>query len=65
MNAIEGISFPSPQIPSLLGCNEKLDENGEYHIGYKMKPSFDASYEGNELYESHFPHDFLSNFCLY
>ena len=55
MNANEGISFPSPQIPSLLGYNAKLDENGEYHIGYKMIPSFDASYEGNELYESHFP----------
>ena len=40
MNANEGISFPSPQIPSLLGYNAKLDENGEYHIGYKMIPSF-------------------------
>ena len=54
-NEIEGISFQSPQIPSLLGYNAKLDENGEYHIGYKMVPSLDASYEGNELYESHFP----------
>ena len=49
MNANEGISFPSPQIPSLLGYNAKLDENGEYHIGYKMIPSFDASYEGKCL----------------
>ena len=40
MNANEGISFPSPQIPCLLGYNAKLDENGEYHIGYKMIPSF-------------------------
>ena len=36
----EGISFPSPQIPSLLGYNAKLDENREYHIGYKTIPSF-------------------------
>ena len=54
MNANEGISFPIPQIPSLLGYNAKFDENGEYHIGYKKIPSFDSSYEGNELYESHF-----------
>ena len=59
MNANEGISFPSPQIPSLLAYNAKLDENGEYHIVYKI-PSFDASYEGNELYESHFPYDLSS-----
>ena len=64
MNANEGISFPSPQIPSLLGYNAKLDENGEYHIGYKMIPSFDASYEGNELYESHFPYDLSSGTSL-
>ena len=49
MNANEGISFPNPQIPSLLGYNANLDENDEYHIGYKMIPSFDASCEGNEL----------------
>ena len=59
MNANEGISFPSPQIPSLLGYNSNLDENGEYHIDYKMRPSFDTSYEGNELYESHFPYDLV------
>ena len=64
MNANEGISFPSPQIPSLLGYNAKLDENGEYHIGYKMIPSFDASYEGNELYEFHFPYDLSSGTSL-
>ena len=64
MNANEGISFPSRQIPSLLGYNAKLDENGEYHIGYKMIPSFDASYEGNELYESHFPYDLSSGTSL-
>ena len=64
MNANEGISFPSSQIPSLLGYNAKLDENGEYHIGYKMIPSFDASYEGNELYESHFPYDLSSGTSL-
>ena len=60
MNANEGISIPSPQIPSLLGYNAKLDENGEYHIGYKMIPYFDASYEGNELYETDFPYDWSS-----
>ena len=60
MNANEGISFPTPQIPSLLGYNAKHDEKGEYNIGYKMIPSFDASYEGNELYESHFPNDLSS-----
>ena len=60
MNANEGISFPSPQIPSLLGYNAKLDENGEYPIGYKMIPSFDASSEGNEQYGSHFPYDLSS-----
>ena len=60
MNANEGIPFPSPQIPSLLGYSAKLDENGEYHVGYKMIPSFDASYEGNELYEPHFPYDLPS-----
>ena len=49
INANEGISFPSPQIPSLLGYNAKLDENGGYHIGYRMIPTFDASYEGNKL----------------
>ena len=32
----------------------------EYHIGYKMIPSFDASYEWNELYEAHFPFDLYS-----
>ena len=64
MNANEGISLPSPQIPSLLGYNAKLDENGEYHIGYKMIRSFDASYEGNELYESHFPYDFSNGTSL-
>ena len=65
MNANEGISFPSPQIPSLLGYNAKLDENGEYHIGYKMIPFFDASYEGNELYESHLPYDLSSLFLKF
>ena len=64
MNANEGISFPSPQIPNLLGYNAKLDENGEYHVGYKMIPSFDASYEGSELYEAHFPHDLSSGTSL-
>ena len=29
MNAIEGISFPSPKIPRLLGYNATLAENGE------------------------------------
>ena len=29
-----------------------------------MIPSFDASYEGNELYESHFPYDLSSGTCL-
>ena len=60
MNAIEGISFPSPQITSLLGYKAKLDENGEYQIGYKMIPSFDASYERNKPYESHFSYDLSS-----
>ena len=64
MNANEGITFPSPQIPSLLGYNAKLDENGEYLIDYKMIPLFDASYEGNELYESHFPYDLSSGTTL-
>ena len=48
------------RIPSLLSYNAKFDENGQYQIGYKMKPSFDASYEGNKLYESHFPYDLSS-----
>ena len=60
MNANEGISFPSPEIPSLLGYFAKLDGNVEGHLGYKMIPSFDASYEGNELSESHFPYDLSS-----
>ena len=47
MNANEGISFPSPQIPSLLGYNAKLDENGEYYIGYKMIPSMHLMRETN------------------
>ena len=64
MNANEGISFPSTQIPSLFGYNVKLDENGEYHIGYKMIPSFDATYVRNELYESHFPYDLSSGTSL-
>ena len=64
MNTNEGISIPSPQIPSLLGYNAKLDENREYHIGYKMIPSFGASYEGSELYESHFPYDLSSGTSL-
>ena len=64
MNANEETSFPSPQIPSLLGYNAKLDENGEYQMGYKTIPSFDASYEGNELYESHFPYDLSSGTSL-
>ena len=55
MNANEGISFSSPQLTSLIGYNAKLDGNGENHIGYIMIPSFVAPYEGNELYESHFP----------
>ena len=38
MNVKEVISFPSPQLPSLLGYNAWLDENGEYHLGYKMIP---------------------------
>ena len=29
-----------------------------------MIPSFDASYEGNELYESHFPYDLSSGTSL-
>ena len=29
-----------------------------------MIPSIDASYEGNELYESHFPHDLSSGLSL-
>ena len=64
MNANEGISFPKPQIPSLLGYNANLDENGEYHISYKMIPSFDASYEENELNEYHFPYDLSSGTSL-
>ena len=69
MNAIEGISFTGPQIPILLRYKAKLDENDEYHIGRKMIPYFDASHEGNELYESEFPHNFTSGtsltFCLF
>ena len=64
MNENEGISFPSPQILGLLDYNANLDDNGEYHIGYKMIPSFDASSEGNELYEPHFPYDFSSGTSL-
>ena len=64
MNENEGISFPSPQIPGLLDYNANLDENGEYHIGYKMIPSFDASSEGNELYEPHFPYELSSGTSL-
>ena len=47
----------------MLG-NAKLDENGEYHIGYKMITSFDTSYERNELYESNFPNDLSSGISL-
>ena len=64
MNENEGISFTSPQIPGLLDYNANHDENGDYHIGYKMIHSFDASYEGNELYESHFPYDLSSGTSL-
>ena len=45
MKANEEISFPSHQIPSMLGYNTKLYESDEYRIGYKTMPSFDASYE--------------------
>ena len=64
MNANEGISFPTPQLPSLIGYNAKLDENCEYHIGYKMISSFDASYEANELCKFHFPYDLSSGTSL-
>ena len=63
MKAIEGIPFPSPQIPSLLSYNAKLDENVEYHISYKIIPSFDASYERNGLL-SHFPYDLFNGRSL-
>ena len=63
-NANEEISFPIPQKPNLLGYNAKFEENGEYHIGYKRIPSFDASYGGNELYESHFPSELSSGTSL-
>ena len=62
MSANKGISFPSPQIPSLLGYNAK--QNGEFHICYKMTPSFDASYEAYELFVSHFPFDLSSRTSL-
>ena len=64
VNDKERTTFPTPQIPSLLGYNVTLDQNGEYHIGYKMIPSFYASYEGNELYESPFPYDLSSGTSL-
>ena len=64
MNANERILFPSPQTPSLLGYNAKLDENGEHHIGYKMTPSFDASFKRNDLYNFYFPYDLSSGKSL-
>ena len=39
---------------------QSFTRNGEYHIGYKMIPSFGASYAGNELFESHFPYNLSS-----
>ena len=36
----------------------------EYHIDYKMIPFFDASYEWNELYYSHFPFHLSSGTSL-
>ena len=63
MNANKGISSPSPQIPNLLGYFANFDENGDYHIGYRGIPSIDAYYEGNELYEAHFPYNLLSGTC--
>ena len=55
--------FQVPKYP--VGYNAKLGENGGYHIGYKMIPSFEASYEGNELYEPHFPYDLSSGTSLF
>ena len=34
------------------------------NVGYNIIPSFDASYEGNELYESHLPYDLSSGTSL-
>ena len=62
MNANKEISFPSPQIPTLLGYFANFDENGDYHIGYRGIPSFDAYYEGNELYEAQWD---MSCFCIF
>ena len=38
MDAKKRASFPSRQIPSLLGYIVIFDENGELRIGYKMIP---------------------------
>ena len=59
MNAGKKISFPRPQFFSVEGYNAKLDKNGEYQIGHKMISSYDAFYEGSDLYESHFPYELL------
>ena len=64
MNANEAISFPSHQTPRLISYYASFHEYGEYHIGYKMIPSFGASYGGNKLYDSHFPNDLSSETSL-
>ena len=47
-NKEEGITFPTPQIPSLLGFKASQDGGTGFHIGFKSKPHLQLTNNLNE-----------------
>ena len=55
-NKEEGITFPTPQIPSLLGFKGSQDGGLGFHIGFKSKPHLQLMNNVNE-HDSDYPFD--------
>ena len=55
-NKEEGITFPTPQIPSLLGFKGSQDGGTGFHIGFKSKPHLQLTNNLNE-HDSDYPFD--------
>ena len=67
-NKEEGITLPTPQIPSLLGFKGSQDGGTGFHIGFKSKPHLQLTNNLNE-HDSDYPFDLsagteLMFFCL-
>ena len=55
-NKEEGITFPTPQIPSLLGFKGSQDGGTGFHIGFMSKPHLQLTNNLNE-HDSDYPFD--------